>query len=344
MGSGRYDPSVYASVTAPKVASGTSFGYTSTTRATTPRSAWKTHEDLDPKKVAGAGSLVEGQTIRESRDSTEHPTSTPVAVFFDDTGSMGAVPRVVQTKLTGLFGLLGTKGYLEHPQLMVGAYGDCEVDQVPLQVSQFESDNRVDDALDKLFLEGGGGGNNGESQAIAWYYLAHHTATDALEKRGKKGYAFFIGDEKVINLRPEHVKECIGDGEPLGKLDHKSLVNDLLEKWDAYVLLIDNGSARSQRSYEFYTELFGTDRVLVVQDEASIAETIALTIGTREGVVDLDEGMDDLRSIGASDAAIKSAGAALVSIGATGGKGLGDAVISRAPSDINEGSDSATRL
>jgi hypothetical protein len=310
MGGGTWDPGTYATTTRSKISSGTTFGYTSSTH-TKSRSSWSAHEDLDPKKVAGPESPLAGQPVRESRDSTEHPISTPVAVFFDCTGSMGAVPRKLQTKLTELFGLLLRKGYLEHPQIMMGAYGDGEVDYVPLQVSQFESDNRIDDALDNVFLEGGGGGNFGESQWLAWYYLAHHTATDAYEKRGKKGYAFFIGDERTLDPNGEQVKKLIGLDEAPANLTREGIVSDLKEKWDPYVLVIDNFAAKSQKSIEHYTELFGSDHVIVVQDEEAIAETIALAIGMEEGVIDLDDGVDDLKAVGASDSAIDKATKAL---------------------------------
>ncbi len=310
MGGGSWDATTYQATTRSKIDSGRSFGYTSSTYSA-PRHTWSAHEDLDPKKVNGATSLLSGQNVRESRDNDEHPTSTPVAVFFDETGSMGLVPRTLQTKLTELFGLLLRKGYVEHPQIMMGAYGDARCDSVPLQVSQFESDNRIDDALDNIFLEGNGGGNGGESQALAWYFTAYHTATDAWEKRQKKGYAFFVGDEWTHEPTADEVSKYIGDGEPLGSLKRADLVKALLEKWEAYVFVIDNLSAKGQQSVKKYTELFGADRVLVVENEEAIAETIALTIGLNEGVIDLDDGVDDLKSVGASDSAIRQATNAL---------------------------------
>lgn len=341
MGAGTWDPGTYAASTTRKIATGTTFGYTKSTAAA-PSSTWKAHNDLDPKKVAGPSSPLAGQTVRESRDTTDHPTSTPVAVFFDETGSMGNTPRVLQGKLGQLEGLVLRKGYLEHPQFMMGAYGDGVVDTVPLQVSQFESDNRIDDALDNLFLEGHGGGNMGESQWLAWYYLATHTATDAWEKRSKKGYAFFIGDEKSLNPRPEEVKRWIGDGEPLvSPLTDQAIVDALLEKWEGFVLVIDNGAAKMQGSIAYYTSLFGEARVLIVQDEEAIAETIALLIGMTEGVIDLDDGVDDLTAVGADASAIAKATTALARY-----KGVSTVMVSDpAPADIDaDADDSVARI
>ena len=147
MGSGSWSTNVYDAAAHYRAASGAgAFDYSD--RATRgARNTWKAHPSLDPK----------GLTLRESRDSDEHPASLPIAVLFDVTGSMQSVPRVLQTKLPELFGLLLRKGYTEHPQILFGAVGDATCDRVPLQLGQFESDNRMDDDLGNILLEGAAG-------------------------------------------------------------------------------------------------------------------------------------------------------------------------------------------
>ena len=308
MGNGGWSASNYAANTQSKISSGTSFGYTRQTKSSSVYD-WKAHEDLDPKRLAGQGSPFVGQAVRESRDNTEHPNSLPIVVGFDQTGSMGRVPTITQTKLAGLFGLLLRQGYAEDPQVMIAAYGDAFTDRVPLQISQFESDNRIDENIDKLFLEGNGGGNGGESMALLWYYLAFHTATDAWDKRKKKGYAFFVADEVTHEVTSQQVKDLIGDGEPLtSDLSAKGLAKAVGEKWDVRILVIDNMSAQMQGSVKFYEGLFGKDHVLVVEDPDSVTETIALAIGALEGNIDIDaDAEDDLRSSGSNEVAIRSA-------------------------------------
>ena len=72
-----------------------------------------------------------GVRVRESRDSAAHPESHAVAVLFDVTGSMQGVPRILQAHLPKLMGLLIRKGYLDHPQILIGAIGDATCDDAP---------------------------------------------------------------------------------------------------------------------------------------------------------------------------------------------------------------------
>ena len=98
-----------------------------------------------------------GVRCRESRDSDTHPESLAIGVLFDVTGSMQKVPRILQKKLPSLMGSLLRKGYVEHPQILIGAIGDATCDRAPLQVGQFESGIEIEEDLGKLFLKGGGG-------------------------------------------------------------------------------------------------------------------------------------------------------------------------------------------
>ena len=310
MGGGYWDASTYAATTGAKIAAGTTFGYSSATRMR-PHGMWAADPSLDPVKcVAGPSSPFAGRNIRESRDNPDHPTSVPVAVFFDQTGSMGHVPVELQKKLAELFGLLLRKGYVTDPQVLVGAYGDAYCDMVPLQASQFESDNRIDDALDKLFLEGAGGGNDGETATLAWYFAATHTATDAWDKRGKKGYLFTIGDECALPITVSQILEHTTDTVQ-ADLTPKDVVALASQRWEVFHLVVDNYAAHIQDSVRKYTELLG-DHCVVLEDPLAAAETIAGIIGMCEGTLDdVDSLVDDLVSVGASTVAVKATAKAL---------------------------------
>ena len=75
--------------------------------------------------AAHARTLAElGATVREARDSAEHPESTAIVAFVDVTGSMGKVPRIIQKRLPELMGTLTRGGYCTDPQIMTIAVGD----------------------------------------------------------------------------------------------------------------------------------------------------------------------------------------------------------------------------
>ncbi|MEV4256835.1 hypothetical protein AB0J52_27045 [Spirillospora sp. NPDC049652] len=285
MGSGNWSTNVYAANRAYQDANGISaFQYSD-------GGATSVHPDLDPHGVA----------LRESRDSDEHPDSLAISVLFDVTGSMGTVPRTLQTRLPDLLGLLLRKGYVANPQVMFGAIGDAHCDRAPLQVGQFESDNRMDDDLGKILLEGGGGGQMKESYELAMYFMARHTATDCYEKRGKRGYLFMIGDELAYPaVRRRQVRALIGDG-LRADVPLAALVEELRRAWDVYFIIpagaFHTGDARLR---DFWRDLFGQN-VLYLDDLDAVCETIALTVGLGEDAIDLDEGLAHLDEFG-SDA------------------------------------------
>jgi len=304
MGSGKWSTDVYAAAASYRATTGRSaFDYSDRTRAGDPR-RWKVHPTLDP---AGVG-------MRESRDSDEHPASLAIAVLFDVTGSMGRVPRVLQEKLPQLLGLLLRKGYVEHPQILFGAIGDATVDRVPLQIGQFESDNRMDDNLGNIFLEGGGGGQMTESYELALYFMARHTSIDCFEKRGRRGYLFVIGDELAYpEVRAREVRNVIGD-KLAENISLDAIVAEARRQYDVYYLLPEGSSyAGDARVLEFWQGLLGQN-VIRLDDLDAVCETIALTVGLGEGTIDLDAGLRDLDEVGSDKA--WTVGRALAVIGA----------------------------
>jgi hypothetical protein len=263
------------------------------------------HPDLDPH----------GVRLRESRDSAEHPRSLAIAVLFDVTGSMRDVPRVLQAKLPQLLGLLVRKGYADDPQIMFGAIGDATCDRAPLQVGQFESDNRMDDDLSRILLEGGGGGQKTESYELAMYFMARHTAADCFDKRGKRGYLFIIGDEMAYQrVKRAEVSEVTGDGLQ-ADLPLSRILGELTRKWDTYYILPEGASyVGDAEVLHFWRGLLGQN-VIELADLGAVSETIALTVGLGEDTISLGDGLADLTDVGS--AAGPAVSKALAAIGSS---------------------------
>ena len=149
-------------------------------------------------------------TTRESCASKEHPDPTSIIIACDVTGSMGKIPvNLLKGGLGNIMESLMKIKSISNPQVMFAAIGDADHDKAPLQVTQFESDNRIEEQLKKLYLEGGGGGNNIESYHAIWYFAAYKTRLDSL-KQGKKGILFTMGDEMVSpTLKADHIRKFI---------------------------------------------------------------------------------------------------------------------------------------
>jgi hypothetical protein len=283
MGSGRWSTDAYEAAARYRAATGASaFAYSD-------GGAWYVHPALDPRDA-----------MRESRDSEEHPESLAIAVLLDVTGSMRHVPRGLQARLPQLLGLLLRQGYVEHPQIMFGAIGDATCDHAPLQVGQFESDNRMDEDLGRILLEGGGGGQKTESYELAMYFMARHIATDCYEKRGKRGYLFLIGDEMAYPTVKRHEAYRVMGDRPPDDIPLADIVAELTRRWDTYYLLPEGTSYAGDRGVLwFWRQLLGQN-VIELADLDAVCETIALIVGLAEAVIDLDDGLDDLADVGSA--------------------------------------------
>ncbi len=174
---------------------------------------------------------------RECRDSAEHPETVPIVIVTDITLSRGDDPYIIYEKLPLLMGQLQMKGYIAHPSISFAAVGDAtDGDKAPIQVGQFESDERLDQSVANIWLERGGGGSGQESYELMAYYYAKHSILDALEKRNKKGYFFFILDEGFYpKVSKAQVKEYIGDDLP-DDIPSIEIFNELQKKFNVFIV------------------------------------------------------------------------------------------------------------
>ena len=219
-----------------------------------------------------------GVTIRESRDSKEHPNALPIVIALDLTGSMGSVPlKLVRGDITTIVQNIIDNGQPD-PQILFLGVGDHECDDAPLQVGQFESsDELLDNWLTTVYLEGGGGGNSGESYLLAWYFAGYHTVTDSFEKRNEKGFLFTIGDEPTLKSIPKHtLKEIMGDAGQHKEFSAAELLDKARETYNVYHLHIkETGAGSRQSTVDGWKQLMGEENLLVIQRHEDVANTIA---------------------------------------------------------------------
>jgi hypothetical protein len=216
-----------------------------------------------------------GVTLREARDSEEHPESVAIILGLDVTGSMGSIPHhLVREGLPKIMNRIIQSG-TKDPQLMFLALGDHEYDRSPLQAGQFESsDEPLDKWLTNVYLEGGGGGNTGESYLLAWYFAAFHTSIDCFEKREKKGFLFTIGDEPTLpDIPANDLRLIMGDGQ-YTSYHAATLLDKARESYNVYHLHIKQTYAGSmQETMDGWKQLLG-DHLIVLENHEEVSTVI----------------------------------------------------------------------
>lgn len=330
MGSGSWSSNVYSSSASTRAATGKStFDYSDSIRAG--KVAAAANELLDPTVKAGDKSPFAGQVMRECAISDEHPNPTAIAIVLDVTGSNISAAHKVHDKLPQLFGILQRKGFVEDPQVLIGATGDAHSDRVPLQMGQFESDNRIDAMVEAMYLEGNGGGQQRETYELAAYFLANHTHLETVAAQGRRGYAIFIGDELPYDMvkrdyggsrnfygQNHTLESLIGDTGLEADVPTKEVFEKLQEQYEVFFLFQRQGSYSAEDILPVWRELLG-ENALVLEDPSTVCEFIAGLLAMREGGLDLDEVAEELKDAGFDPAAIQSASKTLATVG--GGSG-----------------------
>lgn len=235
------------------------------------------HPTLDPYNV-----------IRECCDGEDHPATIPVILALDVTGSMGSACVRTAQKLNEIMTTL----YNEIPdvEFMVMGIGDLAYDSCPIQASQFESDVRIAEAMDRVYMEHGGGGNGYESYTAAWYFGLHNTKLDCWG-RGKKGIIITMGDEPLNPYLPRlELNEVLGS-KAQANVETKDLYKEVLDKFDVYHLAINDYDS----SYGWYRkyientwgELLGDNYKAVTLDELPQAIVACIT-NSRDSEMPID--------------------------------------------------------
>ncbi len=283
MGSGRWSAETFADRVIDRERSGKdTFDYSAWAKST---GQLRPHQTLDPR----------GMGMRESRDGAEHPNSNAIIISLDVTGSMGRVVRGIHADLPRLHELLLGHKYVADPQIMFAAVGDGTCDAVPLQVGQFESDNRMDENLENMILEGGGGGGNRESYELMLYVAAKHTAIDCWEKRRRKGYLFMIGDEMAYETVDAHVVQKTMGEYLQADIPLTTIIDQVLQRYHIYYVIPGGAShGRDNEIIRFWQRHLGAQSVIRLETPEDTSECIGLTIGINERGMHVDEAASEL--------------------------------------------------
>lgn len=237
-------------------------------------------KELNPKNV-----------MRECCDTEEHPRTLPVILALDVTGSMGMAATEVAKKLGVIMGDLYDDKDIPDVEFCVMAIGDLYCDWAPIQISQFESDIRIAEQLDKVWFEGGGGGNKWESYTAAWYMGVNHCKLDCW-KRGKRGIIITLGDEQLNPyLQAPMIAKYVGD-ENQEDIETGNLYKEASEKYEIHHISVNDRHSsyfrnnRENRVDNSWKGLLGQNYHICTIDElaATIAEIVSGNTGAGETV------------------------------------------------------------
>jgi hypothetical protein len=145
--------------------------------------------------------------------------------------------------------------------------------------------------------------------------MAHHTAIDCHEKRGKRGYLFIIGDEAPYpRVKRREIEKVLGY-RPQSDVLTEHLVAELERTFDTYFILPRmTHHWNNAEVHRRWVQLLGQN-VLRLEEPAGICELIASTIGLAEGKLGVEDLADDLAEAGADEAVAQAVGKALVQVG-----------------------------
>ncbi len=230
----------------------------------------KINQGMDPSMIA----------FREARDSEVHPTTVPIVLQLDVTGSMGRIPAdLIKGDLPHLMGHM-IEGECPHAALLFMAAGDVYCDQAPLQIGQFESgDAELDHWLTSTWIEGNGGGNAGESYSLGWLFALNCIGTDAWDKRGQKGLFISVGDEPMLPEMPvRNLKRLFGDqfnkvteGLQFGAdITAAQVLEKIQDKWSVHHIQV------GERPSDYTRETWGMlgENFHVINRSASIVDAV----------------------------------------------------------------------
>ncbi len=258
MGGGNWSSSTFSSF---------SNGISSAPRSSVFKSR-KINDDFDPRNIIK----------RESLSTVEHPHPTSIVVAFDVTGSMGGIPEAfIRTHLGDLMDTLVESEVVTDPQVCICAVGDAYSDSAPIQITHFESDNRVSRHLQDIYIEGGGGGTGSESYELAWYWFSEdsNVILDSI-KEGRKGIFFTIGDEKPYpKLSRSVIERFTGrvDKSSESDVSFDSIISNISDKFEAFHIIIEQGSNFTEDVASVWKSYIG-ERAIRVKDYTQICDVI----------------------------------------------------------------------
>ncbi len=232
----------------------------------------------------------------------------PIESDVDTTGSMGDNVDTSMKNLPNTYELSAEvlDGY--DPQLALGIFGDVS-DNFIFQRPQFEMTAKAIVGYLKDMVPERNGGDSPEDPQYGLFAAAY--LTDAYINRiGLKGYHFCVSDatahdrftmgdlrrvfgDSALDVVNENAKKCYGNNKHFSESKIASLrigdvVADLLKLSHAFFVQVEE----TPYVNAFWKEIYGDDRVIVIDSTDYLPQTQAAIVGLTEGTLTLSETAD----------------------------------------------------
>ncbi|HEY3445800.1 MAG TPA: hypothetical protein VGK67_05510 [Myxococcales bacterium] len=223
----------------------------------------------------------------------ECQAKTPVVFAFDVTGSMGNLPKIIYDKMPLIAGQIMECGYLDDPQVSLAAVGDIVSDVGPIQIADFSAIRKLDDWLERIWLEGNGGGQAKESYEFTMYYYAR--CCDL----GDPELPFFLitGDEgfRETLYKGDLERHFGGKHETI---EAEQVVAELKKKFKDNVFIIRRqySGSENEKIQVQWEKLLGKDFVIPLLSDQAIADVTLGVFAIAGGTRTLDEYLGDLKT------------------------------------------------
>lgn len=218
--------------------------------------------------------------------------------LLDTTGSMGSNADIALKVLPQTYTLVSKMlpGY--DLQMAFSIFGDCE-DNYVLNRGEYEMEaEKLVNQITLMNPEGQGAGNGGEDPHYGLFGGAYLTSAYS-NKIGLKGYHFTTSDEPArYTLKVNELKRIFGDKvfektaengfefDAKHLPDTKTVIQDLLKRAHAFYFQVGSGR---YNAHEFWTEMFGPERVVMLPNVHQLPQIQAAIIGLTEETLTLSD-------------------------------------------------------
>lgn len=249
--------------------------------------AWSGHSFADAKAAytvsaphtyaAAVATGVKAESLVPARLTTQ--STSPLVVQVDVTGSMGAWPATIFSKLPYLD--IEGKEYLgPDMEISFAAVGDAYSDKFPLQAEEFGAGTVLKDKLANLKVEGGGGGSHHETYELgALYYARNVDMPNAV-----RPIFIFVADEAPYASVPVQKARDVCKVALAKDMTVDEVFAELKLKYSVYLVhkpYPDGGVTRRE-----WVRLIGEDHIADLQDPERVVDVIFGILAKETGRVE----------------------------------------------------------